>query len=161
MMARWFTVLIAIAAQSMVLMSPVCFVRCVGADGHQCVELAGQGCRCCDCPVSESSPQVCAATTCSDHCHDEDEEQETPAELQIVAQDCSCQHSPMESAPQNLSKSLVSDVLSAWHDVLWAPMTHSVVAELRALEDANFRRPLLRPQESPHLIVLATVVLRV
>lgn len=160
-MARCLTVLIALLAQGMALMSPVCFVRCIGADGHQCVELAGLGCHRCDSPMSESSPQVCAVATCCDHRHDQDEEQETPAGLQIVAQECSCQHSPMESAPQNLSKSLVLDVLSAWHDVLSVPMAHSVVADLRDLEDANVQRPRLRPQGSPHLIVLATVVLRV
>lgn len=160
-MARCLTVLIALLAQGMALMSPVCFVRCIGADGHQCVELAGQGCRCCDCPTSESPPQVCAVATCCNHCHEEDEEQETPVGLQIVAQDCSCQHSPMESAPQNLSKSLTLDVLSAWHDILLAPVTLSVIADLSALDDANVQRPLLMPQESPHLIVLATVVLRV
>ena len=47
--ASVLTVLIALVAQGMALASPVCFVRCVGADGHECVELTGLGCHCCDC----------------------------------------------------------------------------------------------------------------
>ena len=58
MMARWLTVLVALVAQGMALMSPVCFVRCVAPNGHECVELTGQDCRCCDCLLLEPSPQL-------------------------------------------------------------------------------------------------------
>ena len=160
MMARWFTVLIALVAQGMALMAPVCLIRCVSPDGHECVELVGQGCNCCGCRTNEPSPQICAVAKCGDHCHDHDEEQEAPEGFQVRCDDCSCQHSRMESAPQNLSKSLVADVLSPWHDVLLAPMTLSVT-DIRVSEDAGLPPLLLRPQASPHLTVLATIVLRV
>lgn len=159
MMARWLTVLIALVAQGMALMSPMCFVRCVGADGHQCIELTGQGCQRCECQTTEPLPEVCAVATCCNHCHADDDEQEAPVGPQIAAQDCSCLHSPLESVPQVQSKSLASDVLLAWHEVLLAPTTLVAVATDSRLKFASFS--LLRPQESPHLAVVATVVLRV
>ena len=159
-MARWLTVLIALVAQGMALMSPVCLIRCVSPNGHECIELVGQGCNCCGCGANESSPQVCAVAKCGEHCHDHDEEQEAPEGSQVRCDDCSCQHSPMVSSPQTVSKSLVSDALSSWHDVLLVPTILSVT-DIRVLEDAGLPPLLLRPQESPHLIVLATVVLRV
>ena len=163
-MARCLTVLIALVAQGMALMSPVCFVRCVGADGHECVELAGRDCHCrdchCrDCQTSESLTQVCTVASCGHH-HEDDEEHDAPDGFQVRCEDCSCQHSRIESAPQSVSKSLVSDVLSQWHDALSAPTMLSV-SDIAVLEDAGLPPLLLRPQESPHLIVLATVVLRV
>ncbi len=117
MMARWFTVLIALVAQGMALMSPVCLIPCVSPNGHECIELVGQGCDCCGCLANEPSPQT-------------------------------------------MSKSLVSDALSPWHDVLLAPTLLSVT-DIRVLEDAGLPPLLLRPLESPHLTILATVVLRV
>ncbi len=160
-MSRWFTVLIAVVAQSMALMSPVCFVRCVGADGHECVELAGQCCRCCDCRPQDRAPQVCAVATCCDHGNDHDAEQEVPVGPQIAGQDCSCLHSLLDAIPQTVRKSLSSDVLSGWHDVLLAQTILKAVTDIRVLEDACHQRLLLRPHESPQLAVLATVVLRV
>ena len=158
-MVRCLTVLIAMVAQGMALMSPVCFVRCVGADGHESVELAGRDCHCRECQTSESLTQVCAVASCGHH-HEDDEEQEVPDGFQVRCEDCSCQHSRIESAPQSVSKSLVSEVLSQWHDALFAPVMLSVT-DIAVLEDAGLPPLLLRPQESPHLIVLATVVLRV
>ena len=160
-MSRWFTVLIALVAQGMALMSPLCFVRCVGADGHECVELAGQGCRCCDCRSQDRLPQVCAVATCCDHSNAHDEEQEVPVGPQIAGQDCSCLHSPLETSPQSVRRSLSSDVLSGWHDVLMAPTFLTAVTDIRALEVVCHQRLLLRPHESLQLTVLATVVLRV
>lgn len=156
-MARWFTVLVALVAQGVALMAPVCFVRCVGADGHECMELAGQGCHCVACETNESLPQVCAVTTCGHH-HD-DEEQDAPTDWQLRCDECACRHSMIESVPQTQSKSLASDVLLASHDVLLAPMTLVDVATDRRLKSVGLSQ--LRPQESPHLAVLATVVLRV
>lgn len=157
-MARWLTVLIALVAQGMALMSPVCLVRCVGADGHECVELAGRGCQRRDCQEHESQPQVSSVAKCCEQCHHNDEE-EAPEGQQIAEQPCSCQHSPMEPAPQVQNKPLSSDVLLAWHDVLLAPTTFAVVVSDSSLEFVSLS--LLRPQESLHLTVLATVVLRV
>jgi hypothetical protein len=101
---------------------------------------------------------VCAVVTCCDH----DEEQEVPVGPQIAGQDCSCLHSPLESAPQNLRKSLAADVLSPWHNMWLAPTELNAVARMRALEEASLSASGgLRPHESPQLAVLATVVLRV
>jgi hypothetical protein len=161
-MARLLTVLVALVAQGMALMSPVCLVRCVSPSGQQCVELVSQDCRCDGCPSHESQPQeVCAVAQCCDKCHDHDEEQEAPAGPQIASQGCSCHRTSMESAPQVQNKSLASDVLLVWHDVLMAPTMMSVVADIHALKDPSLRLSLLRPHESPHLAMLATVVLRV
>ena len=160
-MARWLTVLVALVAQGMALMSPLCLVRCVSPSGHECVELLGQGCRCCDCP-SQKTPQVCAVATCGHHHeeeHEQQDEQDAPVGWQVRCEHCSCQHSPLELPPQVRNKSLVSDVWLASHDMLLSTETWVAVAIDSRLEFANLS--LLRPQESPHLTVLATVVLRV
>lgn len=161
-MVRWLTVLIALVAQGMSLMSPVCLVRCISPDGHECVELAGQDCGCCA-RTSPEAPQVCAVAKC-DHDHEEEEperhhEHDTQAGRQVRGEHCSCQHSPLESAPQVQTKSLTSDVMLAWHDALTAKANFTVITTASRLEFAS--RSLLRPQESPHLTFLATVVLRV
>ncbi len=165
MMARWLTVLIALVAQGMALMSPVCFVRCIGPNGHECVELTGQGCHCCDCRLQERSPDACVVASCGHHHDDEDqvehEEQVAPAGWQVHCEHCSCQHLPLESSPQVQSKSVVSDDLSHALDFVTAPATLDFVAVVRTLENVSLRSPLLRPHESPHLTVVATVVLRV
>ena len=163
MMARWLTVLIALVAQGMALASPVCFVRCIGADGQQCVELAGQGCHRCDCQSQERSPEVCAVATCGDHHEDEEQtEHDAPAGWQVRCEHCSCQHSPLELVPQVQSKSLVSDVLTQALDFAAVPTILDFDAAIRALENANLSASGgLRPHESPHLAVVATVVLRV
>lgn len=159
MRSRWLTVLVALVAQGMALMSPVCLVRCVSPTGHECVELVGQGCQRCECKTNEPLIEVCAVATCCSHCHDDSDEQEAPVGPQIAGEHCSCQHSLIESAPQVQSKSLASDVLLASHETLLTPTTLVAVAASSGLEFAG--SSLLGPQESPHLIVLATVVLRV
>ena len=160
-MARLLTVLIALVAQGMALMSPVCFVRCVGADGHQCVELTGQGCHCCDCQSQEQAPEVCAVATCGHHHEEEQDKHDAPVGWQVRCEHCSCQHLPLESAPQVQSKSWASDEVSQSQVFVPAAMTLDLVAVLRGLENAILQRSLLRPHESPHLAVVATVVLRV
>ena len=160
-MARVLTVLIALVAQGMVLMSPVCFVRCVGADGHECVELTGQGCQRCDCQERESLPQVCSVAKCCEQCHNHDDEQEAPEGPQIAGQPCSCHHSPLESAPQVQAKSLTSGGPSPVFNVATLPAILNFVSIVQALENVCLRRSLLRPHESPQLAALATVVLRV
>lgn len=162
-MARWLTVLIALVAQGMALMSPVCFVRCVGADGHQCVELIGQDCRCCDCASNESLPQDCVVPKCCNNGHEqgEGEEQEAPAGPRIAGHDCSCRHTPMDSVPQVQSKGLASADQSQCQVCTLTPTTLDMLADVGALDLASFQRTLLRPQESPQLAALATVVLRV
>ena len=162
MMARWLTVLVALLAQGMALMSPVCFVRCIGADGQQCVELAGRVCHCCDCHSPERSPEVCAVTTCGHHHEDEEQaEHDAPVGWQVRCEHCSCQHSPLDSAPQVQSKSLSSDGLSQSQIFVPVPIAFDFVAVVRALEKASLQQSLLRPHESPQLAALATVVLRV
>ena len=159
-MARWLTVLVALVAQGMALMSPVCFVRCIGADGHQCVELAGQGC---DCQSQERSSVVCAVAICGHHHEDEEKaEHDAPVGWQVRCEPCSCQHSPLESAPQVQSKSLVSDVLTQALDFVTVPTMLDFDVAIRALQNASLSASGgLRPHESPHLAVVAIVVLRV
>lgn len=162
MMVRWLTVLIALVAQGMALVSPVCFVRCVGADGHECVELTGQGCHCCDCQSREQTPEVCAVATCGHHHEDQNQnEHDTPTGWQVLCEHCSCQHSPLNAGAQVQAKSLTSSGQSQVFNVATMPAVLDFVSIVPALENVSLRRSLLRPPESPHLAVVATVVLRV
>lgn len=162
-MARWLTVLVALLAQGMALASPVCFVRCVAPNGHERVELMGQDCRCCDCTSSNALPQVCAVVTCG-HDHEDEDQSEHDARLgwQVQCERCSCQHSLLGSIPQVQSKSLVSDFLSTALKFVAVSATLDFDAEIQALENANpFAHGGWKPQESPQLAMLATVVFRV
>ena len=163
-MARWLTVLMALVAQGIALMSPLCFVLCVGEDGHECVELAGDGCGRCECLSYEDSPVVCAVATCGHHHGDEEQAQgkhDIPVGWQVHCKHCFCQHSPLDSAPQVQGKLLPADALSARQDVDLKSAMLKAFANVRALEEASLRRLPLRPHESPHLAVVTTVVLRV
>lgn len=163
MMARWLTVLIALLAQGMALASPVCFVRCVAPNGHERVELMGQDCRCCDCPSSVSSPQVCAVVTCGHHQDDEDQpEHDASMGWQAQCERCSCQHSLLESIPQVQSKSLILDFLSTTLEFVAVSTRLDFDAAIQALGNASLSASGgLRPHESPQLALLATVVFRV
>lgn len=166
MMVRCLTVLVALVAQGMALMSPVCFVRCVSASGQEALELRGRACRCCDFLSCEGMPEVCAIATCGhDHEHEHDghrhDEQDAPAGWQVRCEHCSCRHSPLESAPQLRSKSVNLGGVSDMLHVATLPTALDFGSVVRALENENCRPSLFRPQESPHLIVVATVVLRV
>lgn len=160
-MARCLTVLIALVTQGIALASPVCFVRCVGADGHQCIELTGHGCHCCDCQMHNELPQVCCVAACG-HQHEEENEQDhehdAPVGWQTLCEHCSCQHSPLDAGPQVQSKSLNSFGLSALPAFI---PTLNFAATVHALNVTNLGPTLLRPHESPQLAALATVVLRV
>ena len=163
-MGRWLTVLVALVAQGMALMSPVCFVRCIGADGHECVELTGQGCHCCDCQSREHAPDVRAVATCGHHHEDEElnqDEHDAPVGWQARCEHCSCQHSPLEAGSQVQAKSLTSSEVSDILNVATLPAMLDFVSVVQALEKVSLRQSLLRPQESPQLAALATVVLRV
>jgi hypothetical protein len=163
-MSRRFSVLITLLAQAMLLLSPTCFVQCVGADGHRCLELAGQSCHCCEARMSdhdhehESTGCPHAAGTC---CHYE-QTSELPADDLLpnwVQDDCGCLHSrvpvasgvPVKNSAQTIDVNWLSSVaLSAWI------MPAVVVRAERGLQ-VN----LLRPLPDPHLVALATSVLRV
>lgn len=161
-MVRWLTVLIALVAQGMALMSPVCLVRCISPNGHECVELVGQGCRGCEHGAHEAS-QGSAESKCGHHHSDcdpghEDNHHEAMG-WEIPREHCACQHSLVQVAPQVQSRIVTTDTLSIVSEVILAPAVLST-----DLVDGRMRVArclLLRPQESPHLIVLAAVVLRV
>lgn len=160
-MFRWLTILIALVAQSMALVSPVCLVRCISPTGHECVELLGRKCHCSAIRSSETL-LGCAAEKCGhdhDEEHEQDDEHDVPTGWQNLCESCSCHHSPMELTPQLQNKSLTSDVLIPWCDVLLAPATLAANANDRPVKVAKLSPRRLR--ESPHLALLATVVLRV
>ncbi len=159
---RRLTVLIALVAQGMALMSPVCLVRCVSPNGHECVELVGQGCRGCE-HVAHEAPQGSAESKCGHHpleCdHGHEDDRLESVEWKITFEHCACQHSLVEVAPQVQSRIVTTDTLSNVSEVILAPnmlSTDLVDGRMRVA-----RSLLLRPQESPHLTVLAAVVLRV
>jgi len=161
-MARRLTVLVALVAQGMALMLPVCFVRCVAPNGQECVELTGQNCRRCECQPAESMPQACAVETCNHHHENEDQaEHDAPIGWQVGCEHCSCQHSPLEPAPQVQSKPLLSESRTHSLDFAAISAASNFDAVIRGQENARLQRSLLRPHESPQLSVLATVVLRV
>jgi len=157
-MARWLTVLVALLAQGMALMSPVCFVRCIGADGHECVELAGGSCHGCDCRSQERLPKVCAIVMCG-HSHEDQDEHDAPTGWQDRCEHCPCQHAPLDLAPQVPSKSLISgEAVQALHFVSVFDVTQVV----RTWDKVSFSVASgLRPQEWPQLAELATIVMRV
>ena len=160
-MGRCLTVLVALVAQGMTLMSPVCFVRCVGADGHECVELVGEGCERCEWLTCEPTSEICAVPSCCQHCRADDNDHDAPVGVQMTAPDCLCQHLPLASAPQVQSKSLFANLLSQFHLFVPVPISKELAASARVSNSANLRRSQLRPHESPQLALLATVVLRV
>ncbi len=179
-MTRWLSVLIALLAQTMLLLSPTYFVQCVGADGHRCLELAGQDCHCSDAELDDHEHEHCKPTPCGsvDHsghsdlghvfqvqddcdCQHSRRGRETRAEQHVfqVQDDCDCLHSPVQVASgvqvktsaQAIDVNLMSSVmLSAWSGP--------------ALVDPmgrTFAVNLLRQFLDPHLAELATSVLRV
>lgn len=155
MMPRWLTVLIALLAQGLASMSPACFVRCVAPNGHECVELAGQDCHCGELGLSDHDHSTAAC--CSAH-QDTDDQDDVETLLSSQA-DCRCSHSLLDFGPQSPVRSLVAEQLSD-AQAIWLAALPSVSENVTVLERAGLSLPRLRHLVSPHLVVLATVVLR-
>ena len=154
MMVCRFTVLIALLAQGLALMSPACFVRCLEPNGHECVELAGQDCHCNEPRLNDHATGTC----CSEH-QDADDHDHHEA-LLSTRHDCGCSHLPLDFGPQSLPKSQIAKQLSDAHAIWLTPLP--VTSENVAITEYSVMSPwLLRRQVSPHLAVLATIVLRV
>lgn len=152
------TVLIALLAQVIALLSPACFVRCVAANGYECVELVGQDCHGCEHGLSDhghSFPTCCSA--CSERRHSDDSDE---GETVVVSREhCRCLHSPLDFGPQVWAKSLTAERLLDEASMAFASppiLPSSLVTE----RHDDISPPLLRRQVSLHLTVLATVVLR-
>lgn len=151
-MVSRLTVLIALLAQGLASMSPACLVRCVAPNGHECVELVGEDCHGCEQGLSthDDPPAACCSTPGDAF------ESDVAESLLTFCDGCGCAHSPLDFGPQSQAKSLTAEqLLVAQVDclaVLPIPSRH-----VAALD----RRSDLRLQVSLHLVVLATVVLRV
>ena len=150
------TVLIALLAQGLASMSPACFVRCVASNGHECIELVGQDCHCGELGLFDHDHSTAAC--CSAHHHADD--QDVVETLLSSQTDCRCSHSLLDFGPQSPAKSLVADQLSD-AQLIWLAALPVTSENVVALERAGLSPPLLRPQVSPHLAFLATIVLRV
>lgn len=149
------TVLIALLAQGLASMSPACLVRCVAPNGYECVELVGEDCHGCEHSLSEHDQP--AAACCSVHCDAiESDEAET---LLTSHKRCGCAHSPLDFGPQSPTKLLTAEQLSD-AQAIWLAALPVISGNAAALERVRFSPPQLRSQVSPHLVVLATVVLR-
>lgn len=152
MMVRRLTVLIALLAQGLASMSPACLVRCVAPNGHECVELVGQDCHGCEQGLSQHShPSTSCCEVHSDAVMSDD------AETLLTSQEeCGCLHSPLDFGPQSPVKSLTAEPLSN-SQAIWQVALPIISGHVASLNRADFSSP----QISPHLGVLATVVLRV
>ena len=150
------TVLIALLAQGLASMSPACFVRCVASNGHECIELVGQDCHCGELGLFDHDHSTAAC--CSAHHHADD--QDVVETLLSSQTDCRCSHSLLDFGPQSPAKSLVAEQLSD-AQLIWLAALPVTSENVVALERAGLSPPLLRPQVSPHLAFLATIVLRV
>ena len=161
-MVRCLSVLITLAAQFSLLLSPVCLVRCSGRDGNHRLELVGQDCHCRatapQLPTShegeQSSPEALA--TCCRQGLDHDHQMQPSG----IAERCGCEHSPVGLSPQVASKSVKVDV--ALHTA--ACHTAGVVWTNDALasgEQSDVWKRLPRLTAPLHLLALKSVVLRV
>ena len=158
-MRRSIPVFIMLLAQLINLMTPVCFVRCVSAEGHERVELAGLDCECLDHPtehvaVAESEHE----SSCCAHHHEAAPATEDALPL-ISPEDCGCQHSMLDAGDQDLGRSAVKDSIKCLTFAVQAPCCWSVGSAPAAV--SGLRECSLRPPRSPHLLMLATTVLRV
>ena len=161
-MTRRFSVLITMLAQAMLLLSPTCFVQCVGADGHRCLELAGQGCHCCEAELSdhEHDSTACehAAGSCCDHAQPIDLTTDAVL-LSSVPDHCGCLHSavPVASGVQVKTSAQAIDV-GLINSVAFSAWSVPVVV---GQTERGFQVNLLRPILDPHFVALPTSVMRV
>ena len=159
-MRRSIPVFIMLLAQLINLMTPVCFVRCVSADGRERVELAGLDCACLDLPA-EHDVIVAEAeheSSCCGH-HHEAAPVTADALPPVSDEDCDCQHSMMDAGDQNVGRSTVMDSIQCLNVAVQAPCSSSVGSAPVAV--SGLRECSSRPHLSPHLLMLATTVLRV
>lgn len=154
MVHRW-TVLVALLAQGIALMSPACLLRCVALNGHETIELFGQDCHGChdNIPLEETSSVTC----CAKHHHDHD--RPPVAATLSTADDCGCQHSRLDLGPQSVAKSLAA---KAWlhEQTLSLAELPTLCATTGAAVSPRWVSRLRPPHLPPQLQMLATVVLR-
>ncbi len=157
---RWsFPVLLMLLAQVINLVAPVSVIRCIGADGHERLELAGMGCFC-QAEDVDGETTECGLHRESDCCEHKHDGSSSCDDVSLVVADCSCQHSMADGIDQVVVRSVAEDsvVLAGWaHTAVpaWSDHSESYVTT------SGLRRCPLRPCVSPHLSVAATTVLRV
>ena len=167
-MFRNFPIFLMLLAQAIATIAPVGLVRCVAADGRECIEVVGQDCHCS--PLQESDEHVddeSDSSSCCRHCSEEDEGGQRAADDEVEnrtvsvtanGSDCDCEHSPLhidqvQDAGQHF-ESIARSMTLIGFDVACLRVD-------RTLEQPCLRSIPLRPCRSPHLVVLATTVLRV
>lgn len=160
-MARWPSVLITLLAQVMALLSPVCFVQCLSADGQRRIELTGQSCYCSEVERNDHEHGANAGHqtvgACCHHGTQDEPQQEYDSLPSLVQDHCSCLHSPIpmvsgvcvKTSFQAIGVNLMDSVAIP----TWASDPESVERSLQV--------SLSRPSLDAHLVALATTVLRV
>lgn len=164
-MCRKLSILLMLLAQAIATIAPVGLVRCVAADGHECIEIVGQECHCC--PLSESHEDVDheAESACCRHCSEEDEachstahDKHESVSVAVNGADCGCDHTPCEIDQFHAASQQV-DLVAQW--TTFVGLNGTCFDQGRPVEQFCLRDIPLRPSRSPHLIVVATTVLRV
>lgn len=161
-MRRSFPFLIMLLAQIINLMIPVCVVRCIGANGHECMELAGQDCVCCVAGV-EAALSAAASEPRSTCCDCSGDSPSGPSSDDtsplMTAEACGCQHSMMDTGDQIALRSVSENSIGLLDFAVLHSSSWSDCADLSA--SSGLRQQSLRLHLSPHLPALATAVLRV
>ena len=160
-MSRWLLVLTTMLAQAVAF--PVCYVQCVGADGHVCLELAGQECHCCE-PASacgqhghtkgccDRHPVACGELT-SEPQHDE------ASGVSFSPEGCGCRHSLLETVPAIAVKVSSPTMAAGWLNAAALPAHFCLPVTVVSADTFSSRSP--QPPLDSRLVVLATVILRV
>ena len=160
-MRRSIPIFVMLLAQVINSMMPVCVIRCIGADGQQCVEIAGMDCTGCELPTEQDElPTADAAVEsgCCQHHHEDAPAGDDPQAL-VSTVDCDCRHSMMDVEDQVLARSTIDDSIKLLNVAVLAPCLSEVGTDRAAV---NGLRPCpSRLHRSPHLLMLATTVLRV
>lgn len=157
---RWsFPVLLMLLAQVISLVAPVSVIRCIGADGHERLELAGMGCFCLA-EDADGETSECGLHSESDCCEHEHDGSSPSDDVSLVVADCSCQHSMADGIDQVVVRSVVED------SVLLAGSAHAAAPDWNDQSEgyvttSGLRRCPLRPCGSLYLSVAAITVLRV
>ncbi len=159
-MRRSIPVFIMLLAQLINSMMPVCFIRCLGADGNERVELAGMDCVGCEMRTDREVPAADSdhESDCCHHRHEDAPATDDPRPL-VRTENCGCQHSMMDAGDQVLVRSTIEDLIKLLSFDVLAPCLLPVGTDLAAVN--GLRECSSRPHLSPHLRMLATTVLRV
>lgn len=170
-MFRFVPTLTMLLAHTFGICAPICFIQCVGPDGHYCIQPMGIECDCCtQHAVADSTSLLHEKEACCDICCSHEDasrdlhpDHDLQSAITVIETDrCGCKHSPLEASPASVTCAASQLLKGAWNSAATdlACQLHVPADLLGSLSTFSGDATPSRRDASASLRALSTTILR-